>query len=78
MQIRRVKSFDGGNHLVSDELQFRKFTGDKWQIVEVIEVAEAYLRDMEEGLISPEQFRKYGTEDIWREKLAARIKEKEG
>lgn len=36
MEIRRVKGYDGGNHLVSDVIQYRERVGEKWADVEVI------------------------------------------
>ena len=50
MQIRRVKDYDGGNHLIGDELQFRTSAGEAWRTVEVINSNEAIARDSAEGI----------------------------
>ena len=45
MQIRRVIGKDGGNHIISDKLQYREKPGDTWQTVEVMSVWEANEAD---------------------------------
>lgn len=52
IEMRRVKGFDGGNHLVSDVLQFRMKTEppSPWQNVPVMEDGAAFIEDIIDGL----------------------------
>lgn len=55
MQIRRVKRYDGGNHLIEDRLQYREASSEQWTTVEVMCHDEAFLQDLREGIESLDQ-----------------------
>lgn len=73
MQIRQVVKRDGGNHLVSENLQYRKTHGEAWSDVDVVSDHDANLADMLEGLIKPSDFAPYGDNAVkyWQDKIAA-------